>query len=119
MIREKNREFEVSTIIGKDNKIIGDITCENGIKIDGDVKGNIESKSIISATTTAKIVGNLTCIGSCIISGIIVGNITVGGTLELKKSAKITGDITSEILIVEVGAKFDGKCTMEKKGGDK
>ncbi len=111
MIKEKNREVEVSSIIGKDLKITGDVSCENGIKVDGDLVGNITCKSLISVTTSGKIDGNLDC-SNCIIAGIINGGITAKNTIEVKKSAKITGDIKAVTLIVEPGAILNGNCTM-------
>ncbi len=111
MVKEKNREIEVSSVIGKDLKIKGDISGENGIKIDGDIVGNIIGKSLISITTTGKVEGNIDC-NNCIIAGIVNGGINSKGTLEIKKSAKISGDIKAVTLIVEPGASLNGNCTM-------
>ncbi len=113
MIKEKNREIEVSSIIGKDLKINGDISGENGIKIDGDVCGNIVGKSLISITTSGKVEGNIDC-HNCIIAGIVNGGVNCKNTIEIKKSAKITGDIKAITLIVEPGATLNGNCTMGK-----
>ncbi len=113
MIKEKNREVEISSIIGKDLKIKGDISGENGIKIDGDITGNIVGKSLISITTSGKVEGNIDC-NNCIIAGIINGGVNSKGTIEIKKSAKINGDIKAVTLIVEPGATLNGNCTMGK-----
>jgi cytoskeletal protein CcmA (bactofilin family) len=60
---------------------------------------------------TGKILGNIEA-DSATVAGHIKGNITVKNILELKPSAKIDGDIVTNKMVIESGAQFNGRCTM-------
>jgi cytoskeletal protein CcmA (bactofilin family) len=46
------------------------------------------------------------------VAGYIKGNITVLETLVLKTNSKIDGDIATGKIVIESGASFNGRCSM-------
>jgi cytoskeletal protein CcmA (bactofilin family) len=48
-----------------------------------------------------------------IVSGDVNGNISANGGLEITKTGKVFGDIVSDKLIVDEGAIYKGKVTLE------
>jgi cytoskeletal protein CcmA (bactofilin family) len=111
----KFNETDTSTInlisIGTD--IIGDIKSNGDIRIDGSLKGNLNTKGKVVIGPTGKVSGEVICKNSEV-SGIIEGKITVGQLLNLKASSKILGDIITSKLSVEQGALFSGTCKMSE-----
>ena len=99
------------TLIGNGTQIIGDLMCIADIRLDGTIKGNTESKSKLVIGATGALHGNAVA-QSADISGIIEGNLIIAETLFLKATAKINGDITTNKLIIENGAIFNGRCVM-------
>jgi len=117
----KYNETDNNTInlisIGTD--IIGDIKSTGDIRIDGSLKGNLNTKGKVVIGPTGKISGEVICKNSEV-SGIVEGKIIVGQLLNLKASSKILGDITTLKLSIEPGAVFTGNCKMgenENNGG--
>jgi cytoskeletal protein CcmA (bactofilin family) len=103
--------------IGTD--ITGDIKSNGDIRIDGSLKGNLNTKGKVVIGPTGKINGEVICKNSEV-SGIIEGKIAVGQLLNLKASSKIIGDIVTAKLAIEPGARFTGNCNMtdtEENGG--
>jgi cytoskeletal protein CcmA (bactofilin family) len=49
------------------------------------------------------------------ISGTVNGTISIESLLTLKSTAVVEGDISTNKLVIEVGAKFNGNCHMLKK----
>jgi cytoskeletal protein CcmA (bactofilin family) len=111
MFPEKNRVVNITTLVGKTCKIIGDITTKESIRVDGYVKGNIDSENVASATETAVIDGDIKA-NEVFIAGKIKGNITAYKSLEMEKTALITGDIFTAKLQIHSGASFNGTTTM-------
>jgi cytoskeletal protein CcmA (bactofilin family) len=100
-----------SNLVALETIIIGDISTEGNIRIEGKVDGSLISQNKIVIGDSAHVTGNIQ--GSeAEVSGHIDGEIRCKGTLHLKKTAYINGDISATKLIIENGAVFNGKCNM-------
>ncbi|MEA1972936.1 MAG: polymer-forming cytoskeletal protein [Candidatus Cloacimonadota bacterium] len=115
---KKNKKVEISTLIGKESKITGDLELKNGIRIDGLIDGKIRTNGLLIIGKSGKAIADIEA-EECIVSGTVCGNLNISKTLELNKTAVIEGDITAKILKVEIGATFDGTCSMAKKSKEK
>jgi cytoskeletal protein CcmA (bactofilin family) len=94
--------------------IKGDIKTTNDIRIDGIIEGTVTSDSKVVIGPSGKVKGDIIC-QNADISGSVVGTIEIGELLFLKSTANVEGDITTEKLVIEAGAKFNGLCTMGQK----
>ena len=117
----KYNETDNTTInlISNGTDITGDIKSNGDIRIDGSLKGNLNTKGKVVIGPTGKITGEVTCKNSEV-SGIVEGKIIVGQLLNLKASSRILGDIITAKLAIEPGARFTGNCNMsdtEDNGG--
>lgn len=117
----KFNETENNTInlISSGTDITGDIKSSGDIRIDGSLKGNLNTKGKVVIGPTGKVSGEVICKNSEV-SGIVEGKIIVGQLLNLKASSKIFGDIVTSKLSIEPGAVFSGNCKMsdgENEGG--
>jgi cytoskeletal protein CcmA (bactofilin family) len=109
----KNQTFNPQeiNIINAGTSIIGDITSTGDLRIDGTVKGNITVKTKLVLGASSKVDGNINA-ANCDLQGIINGNLVIEDLLSVKSTAKINGDITSQKLVIESGAEFNGKSQM-------
>jgi len=109
----KYNETDNSTInlISNGTDITGDIKSNGDIRIDGSLKGNLNTKGKVVIGPTGKVSGEVICKNSEV-SGIVEGKIIVGQLLNLKASSKILGDIATVKLSIEPGAIFSGTCKM-------
>ena len=111
----KFNETDNSTInlISSGTDITGDIKSSGDIRIDGTLKGNLNTKGKVVIGPTGKVSGEIICKNSEV-SGVVEGKIIVGQLLNLKASSKIIGDIATSKLSVEQGATFSGNCKMSE-----
>ena len=101
----------VHTMIGADASIKGPIVLNEGIIIYGRVIGDVESKGPVRVAQGAVVEGNIT--GSDIkLGGFVTGNIQSNGQVFLGKKCELQGDIVYRKLLIEDGAKFEGKCDL-------
>ncbi|MEW6467793.1 MAG: polymer-forming cytoskeletal protein [Bacteroidota bacterium] len=98
-------------IIGAGTSIIGDITTNGDIRIDGSLNGTLIVKGKLVLGPTGVIEGEIGC-QNADISGTIKGKINVSELLSLKSTAKTNGDIITNKLSIEPGANFSGSCSM-------
>ena len=104
-------EVEANNIIGKGTKIIGDLLTHGNIRIDGEINGNITSKSKVALGSSSSLKGNLVA-SNAEVEGEITGNLFVAELLILKANAVINGDVSSLRMITEPGAKINGQCKI-------
>jgi len=98
-------------IINAGTSIIGDLSSEGDLRIDGIVKGSITVKTKLVLGPSSKVDGNVIA-ANCDVQGIVNGNLNIEDLLTVKATAKILGDITSQKLVIESGAEFNGNSQM-------
>jgi cytoskeletal protein CcmA (bactofilin family) len=109
-------EFDSTTInlIGAGTTIIGDLTSNGDIRINGVLNGNLTTnKGKLFVGETGKIKGEINC-KNADISGSIEGKMVVNESLSLRASSSITGEIFINNLSIEPGCKFNGSCKMNQ-----
>lgn len=99
------------TVVGPSVKIQGDLNSEGNIKIEGQVSGKVKTSQGVFVIPGAKIAADVLA-GNAVIGGEVQGNLKIAGHLVLQSTAKIMGDISCQVLRVEDGAQFSGKCVM-------
>lgn len=112
----KNESFggvksEETTIISNGVKIEGKITSSGNIRVDGEVQGDILSQSNVSVGENGQVNGQINA-EIITIGGKVSGTVKAKEKLVLDAKGNLKGDIFTKILVVEAGAKFDGKSKM-------
>ena len=106
-------ESEEITIVSRDVKIEGKVTSPGNIRIDGEIQGDIFCESNITigegAIVTGQVNANVITVG-----GKVSGIVRAKDNLILDSKSNLIGDIFAKNLVIDEGAKFDGKC---KTGG--
>ena len=102
---------EINTIIGEGFEIKGELSGVKAIRIEGRVLGNVRIETAVILGEKGVVEGDLVA-GSAIIFGTVKGNVQ-SSRLEIKKSGRVDGDIETEIIEIELGAKYNGKLQMK------
>ena len=110
-VNQESVELDTSNIIGKGTVISGDVDTIGNIRIDGSVVGYVNSQAKIAFGATSDIRGEVFA-QNAEIAGKVTGNIYVKDLLTLKATADIKGDIYALKIIVEAGAKIDGRVKV-------
>jgi cytoskeletal protein CcmA (bactofilin family) len=108
----KQKQPPIRTLIGEGTVISGELRFADGLRIDGEVVGDViatgEGYSILVISEKARITGKVIA-GHVIVNGTVVGPIHSSGLLELQPRAQITGDVRYEVLEMHQGATIDGE----------
>lgn len=107
--KRENKEFDI--IIGLSSKIVGDLSSEGSIRIDGKVDGDIKSSGDVIIGDHAEVNADIEA-EYCEISGKVSGSIHTETQLKIFKSGQLDGDITVSSFTIEEGGIFSGNCII-------
>lgn len=107
--RDTSRRSNTVNLITQGTEIVGNISTNGDIRIDGVVQGDITCHAKLVVGQEGQVRGNIQC-HTGEISGSIQGRITATDMLQLSKGANIQGDIEAVRFVVEEGASLNGKC---------
>lgn len=102
----------IRTLVGEGTVITGEVRFADGLRIDGEVNGNItstgEGRTLLVISDKAKVTGKVKA-GHVIINGLVSGPVIAEDLLELQPKARIVGDVRYEALEMHQGATIDGE----------
>lgn len=107
-VNESKDEF---TIISSGVTIEGKVSCNANIRIDGNVKGDVIAKGNITIGETGEVNGQVQA-DVITLGGNIFGSVNAKEKIVLESKSVLKGDLSTRILVIEAGAKFDGKSNM-------
>lgn len=113
--KEKNKvnSTEIDTLIGGNTQMEGNLTSEKDVRVDGVLKGDINSQSKVIIGERASVVGDIYA-HNVMIYGVVRGNIKGEGVLAIMESGELHGDIEVKSIVIREGGVFCGKSTMIK-----
>ncbi len=94
------------TIIAEGLKIVGSVTAEGLVEVNGHIDGDLHCTSLV-VSPKASINGGIEA-DKVVVNGGVEGPIR-GGEVLLKSRAHVVGDIQHNSLAIEPGAYFDGR----------
>ena len=106
-------DISINTIIGNGSFLSGDIKVNGFVRIDGDIKGNLETDGNVIIGDNARLSGNLKA-KSVIIGGIILGDVNAIESVKLLSNSVVIGDILSHKVQIDEKAVFHGHCISIK-----
>jgi cytoskeletal protein CcmA (bactofilin family) len=108
---KKTEMTETINTIGAGTIVTGDIQSKGDIRLDGVLKGSVNTSGKVVLGKEGIIEGDVVC-NNADISGTLKAKITVSQLLSLKATAKLNGEIITNKLSIEPGAAFTGSCSM-------
>jgi cytoskeletal protein CcmA (bactofilin family) len=112
IVFSKKKQPPIRTLIGEGTQIQGELRFTDGLRIDGEVVGDVvavgETPSILVISEKARVTGRVRG-GHVIVNGQVNGPIQSDELLELQPQARIVGDVRYEVLEMHQGATIDGE----------
>ena len=118
MFQSNKTNSSMSSILGPELKIDGDIDVKGDLLIYGQVTGNVNSKGTINSAKGSIVEGNITA-DNASIHGMVKGNLDIKYNVLLGSGSHLEGNLQAAIITIEEGAKFDGMCHMIQENKEK
>lgn len=110
--KKRTPQKRIDSLIGTGTTVRGDIVFEGGLRIDGQVNGNVTTAEGKPATLViseqARVDGRVE-VSHVVINGQVHGPVVAGDYLELQPKARIVGDVSYKTLEMHVGALVQGR----------
>jgi cytoskeletal protein CcmA (bactofilin family) len=110
MAREENSQ--TNTIVGPNTVIQGNLDIKGSVLVYGTVLGDVRSNGQVRTAKDSIIKGAVVA-QEAIIDGELDGSLNTKGRATLGGSARMVGDLRAELLVIEEGAQYSGKCKMQ------
>jgi cytoskeletal protein CcmA (bactofilin family) len=109
----------IDSLIGAGTVVHGDINFTGGLRIDGEVHGNVVSAngepSTLVISEQARVEGEI-CVSHVVVNGTVNGPVAANDYLELQPKSKVVGDVTYKTLEMHVGAVIQGRLNHAEPG---
>ncbi len=107
----------IDSLIGVGTVVEGNVRFSGGLRIDGEVKGNVTAAEGASSSTLvlseqARIEGQVE-VAHFVINGTVAGAVTVSESLEMQPRARIVGDVTYAAIEMHQGAVIEGRLVHQ------
>ena len=116
MLGRKNKST-IDSLIGISTRIEGNVRFQGGLRIDGQVKGNViaegDDPCMLVISEHAKVEGEVRA-AHVVVNGEIIGPVYSSELLELQPRARITGDVFYKALEMHGGALVSGKLAYDQ-----
>ena len=118
----KKKQPAIKSLIAEGSHISGNIRFTDGLRIDGEVHGDIRANedhaSLLVISESAKVVGTVMA-DHIIINGSVRGPVYAQHMLELQPKARIEGDVQYAALEMHQGALITGQLRPLLEGEEK
>ena len=112
----------IDSLIGLGTKVKGDLHFSGGLRVDGEVDGNVVAvpgkTSTLVLSEHARVDGEIN-VSHLVVNGVVTGPVYAGEYLELQSKAKLTGDVHYKVLEIQLGAIIEGRLIHLVEGAEK
>ncbi len=111
---------KLSSLIADNVQIVGDVVFSGGLRVDGQIEGNVINKGgahgLLVLSEKGSIKGQVR-VYDAVVNGHISGDLAVEHFLELQAKARVSGNISYRQLQMECGATIEGR--IERVGEER
>ena len=112
---DKQGVGQIETLLGAGTVIDGNVRFSGGLRIDGEVKGNVvaveNSHSLLVLSEQSRVEGDVE-VGHVVCNGTVVGKVFAANLLELQSKARVVGDVTYGAIEMQQGAVIEGRLEL-------
>jgi len=120
--KQSKPQNRIDSLIGAGTKVNGDMHFSGGLRVDGEIVGNVIANtgkhSTLVLSEHARVEGEIH-VTHLVVNGAVTGPVYAGEYLELQSKARLTGDVHYKTLEIQLGAIIEGKLIHLDEGADK
>jgi len=115
-VKANKPQGRIDSLIGAGTSLDGDVTFAGGLRVDGEIRGNVRGAEGQPATLVisehARIEGEIS-VSHLVINGTVIGAVHSSDFLELQARARVTGDVEYSTIEMHLGAVVQGRLVHQ------
>ena len=108
---KKIQDVKTTSFLAAGTELEGKLRVKGGIRIDGKLKGSIQSDAVVYLGDTARIQANIQAEG-VVSSGKVDGDLYSSSHVHLSTPGSVKGTIETRELVLDKGVFFSGTCKI-------
>ena len=109
---KKFRTPKITTVIGRETELRGELRFQGGLHVDGSIKGDVSAglseDDALILSETGRIEGDIR-VANVVLNGTVLGDVYVAERAELAPQARVTGTLYYRLLEMAMGAEVNGQ----------
>ncbi len=118
--KSRRDQREIRTLLGTGTRVVGHLSFEGGLHVDGSVEGNIVAppgvNAAVSISSTGTVEGNVEA-PEVVLNGTVNGDVFASERVELGPTARVVGNVVYNLIEMAIGAEVNGKLIHRPQGG--
>jgi cytoskeletal protein CcmA (bactofilin family) len=110
--RHSKPKTRIESLIGAETRIEGNISFSGGLRVDGEISGNVVAvpgkPSTLVLSEQGRVKGEIS-VTHLVLNGVVDGPVRAAEYLELQSKAKVTGNVHYKTLEIQLGAVVEGR----------
>jgi cytoskeletal protein CcmA (bactofilin family) len=108
---KRKRTAKISTVVGQQTMITGDVVFSGGLHLDGRIKGNVTGEGGASSLVVSHegVIEGDVRVENLILNGTVIGDVYASERVELATNARVSGTVYYRLLEMAMGAEVNGK----------
>lgn len=106
----------IDSLIGAGTTISGDVSFVGGLRVDGEIKGNVyavgDQPGTVVVSEHARIEGEIK-VSHLVVNGTVIGPVSATEFVELQPRARVTGDVEYNNIEIHLGAVVQGRLVHQ------
>ena len=106
------KSTRISTLVGAESVLRGDLTFSGGLHVEGRIVGNVQAEEGSDAMLTLSeqgVVEGEVRVPTMVLNGTVNGDVHARDRIELASRARVHGDVYYNLLEMAMGAEVNGK----------
>lgn len=100
------------TVIGEGLTVEGDLTSEEEVVVNGNLRGKLTTTDAVSVGSGAVVEADITGV-SLSVAGQVTGDVNASERVDLQSGGRLIGDVKASRLTIADGASFKGNVDMD------
>lgn len=118
IFRSDNPDGELNGFVDAGTVFRGELEFETTFRVEGRVEGTIVSDGSLVVGEGGVVEGEIR-VGQLFVSGTVRGTVRAARRIQLCTDGKAFADLETPSLVVEDGAIFDGRCSMNREAEER
>jgi cytoskeletal protein CcmA (bactofilin family) len=118
--KTRREQKEIRTLLGTGTRVVGHLSFEGGLHVDGSVEGNIIAppgvNGSVSISSSGTVEGNVEA-PEVVLNGTVKGDVFASERVELGPTARVVGNVVYNLIEMAIGAEVNGKL-IHRPAGD-
>lgn len=115
MFKSSSPQGDLNGFLDAGSHMTGELQFEDTFRIDGKLTGSIVSDGELIVGERGDVDGEIN-VRRVFVSGTVRGSLKASERVEITAAGKVMADVVTPSLMLDEGAFFEGRCSMEKAG---